>query len=82
MKEAGFEFKDHTADVSVRSWGKTLEEAFSQTANRSKNDLCHIYVAKMSPKRHGKKIIIPVLNPGYAGENGKSYAVVVSKKLL
>ncbi len=32
MKEAGFEFKDHTADVQVRSWGKTLEEAFSQTA--------------------------------------------------
>jgi SHS2 domain-containing protein len=32
MKEAGFEFKDHTADVSVRSWGRTLEEAFSQAA--------------------------------------------------
>ncbi|MBY8991061.1 MAG: archease [Candidatus Lokiarchaeota archaeon] len=32
MKEAGFEFKDHTADVRVRSWGRTLEEAFSQTA--------------------------------------------------
>ena len=32
MKEAGFEFKDHTADVQVRSWGRTLEEAFSQTA--------------------------------------------------
>ena len=32
MKEGGFEFKDHTADVSVRSWGRTLEEAFSQTA--------------------------------------------------
>ncbi|MHA2431077.1 MAG: archease [Promethearchaeota archaeon] len=32
MKDAGFEFKDHTADVQVRSWGKTLEEAFSQTA--------------------------------------------------
>ena len=32
MKKAGFEFKDHTADVSVRSWGRTLEEAFSQTA--------------------------------------------------
>ena len=32
MKEAGFEFKDHTADVSVKSWGRTLEEAFSQAA--------------------------------------------------
>ncbi|MFX1495396.1 MAG: archease [Promethearchaeota archaeon] len=32
MKKAGFEFKDHTADVQVRSWGRTLEEAFSQTA--------------------------------------------------
>ena len=32
MKGAGFEFKDHTADVSVKSWGKNLEEAFSQTA--------------------------------------------------
>ena len=32
MKGAGFEFKDHTADVSVKGWGKNLEEAFSQTA--------------------------------------------------
>ncbi|MFX0029314.1 MAG: archease [Candidatus Hermodarchaeota archaeon] len=32
MKEAGFEFKEHTADVRVKSWGKTLEEAFSQAA--------------------------------------------------
>jgi len=32
MKEAGFEFKDHTADVSAKCWGKTLEEAFSQAA--------------------------------------------------
>jgi SHS2 domain-containing protein len=32
MKEAGFEFMDHTADVSVKSWGRNLEEAFSQTA--------------------------------------------------
>jgi len=32
MKGAGFEFKDHTADVSVKSWGRNLEEAFSQTA--------------------------------------------------
>ncbi|MFX1477590.1 MAG: archease [Promethearchaeota archaeon] len=32
MKEAGYEFKEHTADVRVKSWGKTLEEAFSQTA--------------------------------------------------
>lgn len=32
MKSAGFEFREHTADVQVRSWGPTLEEAFSQTA--------------------------------------------------
>jgi SHS2 domain-containing protein len=32
MKEAGFEFKEHTADVRVKCWGRTLEEAFSQTA--------------------------------------------------
>jgi SHS2 domain-containing protein len=32
MKESGFEFKEHTADIQVKSWGKTLEEAFSQTA--------------------------------------------------
>ena len=29
----GFEFQDHTADIQVRSWGSTLEEAFSQTAS-------------------------------------------------
>ncbi|MFW9952396.1 MAG: archease [Candidatus Thorarchaeota archaeon] len=28
----GFEFKEHTADIKVKSWGRTLEEAFSQTA--------------------------------------------------
>ena len=32
MKKAGFEFKEHTADIQVRSWGKTLADAFSQTA--------------------------------------------------
>jgi len=32
MKRAGFEFREHTADVQVRSWGSSLEEAFSQTA--------------------------------------------------
>ena len=32
MKKAGFEFRDHTADVQVRSWGPSLEVAFSQTA--------------------------------------------------
>ncbi len=32
MKGSGFVFMEHTADVSVKSWGKTLEEAFSQTA--------------------------------------------------
>ena len=32
MKNAGFEFKEHTADVQVKSWGRNLEEAFSQTA--------------------------------------------------
>ena len=32
MKRAGFEFREHTADVQVRSWGRSLEEAFAQTA--------------------------------------------------
>ena len=32
MKQVGFRFLDHTADVSVESWGSNLEEAFSQTA--------------------------------------------------
>jgi SHS2 domain-containing protein len=32
MKESGYKFIDHTADVQVKSWGETLEEAFSQTA--------------------------------------------------
>ena len=32
MKESGYKFVDHTADVQVKSWGRNLEEAFSQTA--------------------------------------------------
>ncbi|MHA1490134.1 MAG: archease [Promethearchaeota archaeon] len=32
MKDMGFEFLDHTADVQSKSWGKTLEEAISQIA--------------------------------------------------
>jgi SHS2 domain-containing protein len=32
MKDFGFEFLEHTADVSVKSWGRNLEEALSQTA--------------------------------------------------
>lgn len=32
MKEAGFIYEDHTADVQARCWGKSLEEAFNQTA--------------------------------------------------
>lgn len=32
MKEAGFIYEDHTADVQTRCWGATLEEAFNQTA--------------------------------------------------
>lgn len=32
MKDSGFEFIDHTADVQVKSWGRTLEDAFNQTA--------------------------------------------------
>ena len=32
MKKFGYKFIDHTADVQVKSWGRSLEEAFSQTA--------------------------------------------------
>ncbi len=32
MREAGYKFIDHTADVKVRGWGRTIEEAFSQVA--------------------------------------------------
>ena len=32
MKNAGFKFIEHTADVKVRAWGSNLEEAFSQVA--------------------------------------------------
>ncbi|MFX1357579.1 MAG: archease [Promethearchaeota archaeon] len=42
MKNAGYEFKEHTADVQVKSWGSTLEEAFSQTA--------YSLMATISPK--------------------------------
>jgi SHS2 domain-containing protein len=29
---AGFEILEHTADVGIRSWGRSLEEAFEQAA--------------------------------------------------
>ena len=32
MKEAGYIYEDHTADVQARCWGKSLEEAYNQTA--------------------------------------------------
>ncbi len=32
MKEEGFIYEDHTADVQARCWGRTLEEAYNQTA--------------------------------------------------
>jgi len=48
MKKAGFEFREHTADVQVRSWGSSLEEAFSQTA--------YSLMATITPNL---KIIIP-----------------------
>ena len=32
MKDFGFTFLEHTADVKVKSWGRSLEEAFAQTA--------------------------------------------------
>jgi SHS2 domain-containing protein len=32
MTPPGYRFIDHTADVQVKSWGRTLEEAFVQTA--------------------------------------------------
>ena len=32
MKEAGYRWLDHTADVLIHSWGKDMESAFEQTA--------------------------------------------------
>jgi len=32
MKEAGYRWGDHTADVLIHSWGKNIESAFEQTA--------------------------------------------------
>jgi len=32
MKEAGYRWLDHTADVLIHSWGKDIESAFEQTA--------------------------------------------------
>jgi len=32
MKKAGFKFEEHTADVQVRCWGRTLQETFAQAA--------------------------------------------------
>ena len=32
MKQAGYNFLEHTADVKVRAWGPNLETAFSQAA--------------------------------------------------
>jgi len=32
MKDAGFRFLEHTADVRVHAFGKTMESAFEQTA--------------------------------------------------
>lgn len=32
MDESGFVFEEHTADVQVRAWGKTLEQTYAQTA--------------------------------------------------
>lgn len=30
--DAGFEYFEHTADVGIRAWGPTMEEAFAQAA--------------------------------------------------
>ena len=32
MKEAGYRWLDHTADVLIHSWGKDMKSAFEQTA--------------------------------------------------
>jgi SHS2 domain-containing protein len=56
MKKAGFEFRDHTADVQVRSWGPSLEEAFSQTAYSLMATITP-NLKKITPKIE-KKIII------------------------
>jgi len=32
MKEPGFKFLSHTADIKIKCWGTTIEEAFTQAA--------------------------------------------------
>lgn len=32
MPAAGFDYFEHTADVGIRAWGPTLDEAFAQAA--------------------------------------------------
>ena len=55
MRNAGFRFLDHTADVSVEAQGKNLEEAFEQTAYSLMETITPSFV-KMSPEI--KKTII------------------------
>ena len=43
----GFEFLDHTADVQVHVWGKTLEEAFEQAVIGTMSVMTD--VAKINP---------------------------------
>ena len=51
MKKAGYEYKDHTADVQVRCYAPTLEKAFEQAA--------YSLIATISPDL---KQIEPIVN--------------------
>jgi len=51
MKKAGYEYKDHTADVQARCYGPSLEKAFEQAA--------YSLIATISPDL---KQIEPIVN--------------------
>jgi len=56
MRNAGYKFLDHTADVSVEAQGKNLEEAFEQTAYSLMETITPSFIK--IPPEITKKIII------------------------
>jgi SHS2 domain-containing protein len=54
MKEVGYKFEEHTADVQVTSWGRNLREAYEQTA-LSLMETITPDLAKITPK-HKKEL--------------------------